>query len=289
MHTDMRHIYMAYGLTLAVGTAALLLLPYTPLWNALIADVIATAIIFAFSRYHKNSSFYDAYWSVIPPLLMLYWMMTGPNADDLRVWLVFALVNFWAIRLTWNWASHWQGLSHEDWRYSDLRNNVPASLAPCLDFIAIHLLPTLQVFVACLPMYIISQYPVSAFNGLDIIAAAVTFFAVLIELFSDIQLHRFLGQRKAGEFINSGLWSWSRHPNYFGELSFWCGLMLFGFAASPAHYLWFIPGAVLMTLMIVFISIPMMDERSAVRRPGYSEHIKKVSRLIPMPPRKASH
>jgi steroid 5-alpha reductase family enzyme len=286
MHKDMRYIYIAYGATILIATLTLSALPYAPLWNALLADIIATAVIFGFSRFFKNSSFYDAYWSVIPPLIMLYWIASGPNAGEPRVWLVFGLVTFWSIRLTWNWASHWQGLNHEDWRYIELRAKVGPALAPWLDFLGIHLLPTLQVFTALLPVYVITQFPGRPLNTWDIIAALVTFGAVMTELIADRQLHRFLALHKPGEIMKQGLWAWSRHPNYFGELSFWVGLTLFALAASPSHYHWALPGALLMTAMFLFISIPMMDKRSADRRPGYREHMQGVSALIPRPPRK---
>ena len=283
MHQDIRHIVIAYSAIIITGTLALSALPYTPLWNALLADLIATAVIFGFSRFFKNSSFYDAYWSLVPPLIMLYWMVTGPNLGEPRVWLVFALVTFWSVRLTWNWASHWQGLGHEDWRYIDLRAKVGPAFAPWLDFLGIHLLPTLQVFIALLPIYVITQVSCAPLNGWDIIAAFVTFAAVIVELIADRQLHRFLALGKPGNIMNSGLWAWSRHPNYFGELSFWYGLMLFALAASPEHYLLAIPGALLMTAMFIFISIPMMDQRSVESRPGYREHMQHVPALIPWP------
>ncbi|MFX4952353.1 DUF1295 domain-containing protein, partial [Acinetobacter baumannii] len=81
-----------------------------------------------------------------------------------------------------------------------------------------------------------------------------------------------------------GLWGWSRHPNYFGELSFWWGLMLFGFAAAPSQWPWLVPGALAMTAMFVFASIPLMDQRSVERRPAYAEYMRRVSALVPLPP-----
>lgn len=89
------------------------------LLSSFVADVIATVVIFVFSRAFKNSSFYDAYWSVIPPLFLLYWWYSRElDSQQLRYILVSIVVWFWAIRLTWNWAKHWPGLGHEDWRYS---------------------------------------------------------------------------------------------------------------------------------------------------------------------------
>jgi steroid 5-alpha reductase family enzyme len=80
--------------------------------------------------------------------------------------------------------------------------------------------------------------------------------------------------------MNKGLWRYSRHPNYFGEVSFWWGLYFFGLAAN-ASYWWTIAGPIAITLLFLFISIPMMDKRSKERRPEYAEHMKKISALVP--------
>lgn len=285
MSKDLWKILWAYVVAIAAGWAVLVALPWEPLWRALAADLVATLVIFAYSRAYRNSSFYDAYWSVIPPLLAVYWLVAaGPELNQTRAWLVTALVTLWAVRLTWNWASHWTGMGHEDWRYAPLREKA-GRLAWLMDLVAIHLFPTLQVFAGLLPVYAATHLGSAPLGWLDALAAAVVLGAVLIELVADIQLHRFLAQRQPGQIINTGLWAWSRHPNYFGELSFWVGLMLFGFAAYPAGGWWLAIGAVLMAAMFFGASIPMMDQRSLERRPEYAEHMRKVSALIPWPPK----
>ena len=77
------------------------------LWlDTLIADIVATLVVFGFSRVYRNSSFYDAYWSVIPPLLFGYWWWQGPVGTDgpgaLRCWLLAVVIGYWAVRLTGN-------------------------------------------------------------------------------------------------------------------------------------------------------------------------------------------
>jgi steroid 5-alpha reductase family enzyme len=112
----------------------------------------------------------------------------------------------------------------------------------------------------------------------------VTGSAVLIELVADEQLRRFTRRKQSGDIMTEGLWAWSRHPNYFGELCFWWGLFLFGFSADPSYW-WTIVGPVAMTLMFHFASIPMLDRRSLERRPGYAEHMQRVNAVIPGRPR----
>jgi len=286
--SDFAPIVVSYVICSGVALAVMLGLGLPQPWDAFAGDFAATLVIFAFSRKYKNSSFYDAYWSVIPPLLALYWIWLNPDtgANTLRIALVTGLVWLWAIRLTANWATFWGGLHHEDWRYPMIRARAgKAEMAA--DFFGIHLFPTIQVFLGCLPIYAVVRYGQGELGWLDAAAFIVTLGAIAIETIADLQLHSYIAQKKKpGEFITTGLWGWSRHPNYFGELSFWWGLMLFGLAAAPQYWPWLILGALAMTLMFVFASIPLMDQRSVERRPAYAEHMKRVSAIIPLPPRK---
>ena len=283
---DLATVTVAYMVALFLGGSSLYLLEYGHLLNIFIADLVATVVIFAFSRSYGNSSFYDAYWSVIPPLIALFWLAVGDSqVSTLREVLVLGLVLYWATRLTLNWAVYWEGMHHEDWRYALLRERSP-NMAVLTDFFGIHLFPTLQVFAGMLPIYAVYCLGDTAFNWLDVLAALVTFSAVTLQLVSDRQLHRFIAQRQEGEQLHTGLWAWSRHPNYCGELGFWLGLFLFGLAAYPTGWWWMILGVVLMTLMFLFASIPMMEKRSLQRRPEYQQIIDSTSMLIPWPPRR---
>jgi steroid 5-alpha reductase family enzyme len=277
-------IALSYVACVAAGAAVLLCASLPPAWDAFSADVAATVVIFGFSLRYKNSSFYDAYWSVIPPLLALWWYgHAAPGIDTTRALLVIALVWLWAIRLTANWATFWGGLHHEDWRYPIVRARA-GKYGTLADFFGIHLFPTVQVFLGCLPIYAVMTRSAAPLGALDVLAFVVTLGAIAIETIADLQLHAFIAQRQPGAFITSGLWGWSRHPNYFGELSFWWGLMLFGLAAAREQWWWVVPGALAMSAMFVFVSVPFMDERSVERRPAYREHMRKVSALLPLPP-----
>jgi steroid 5-alpha reductase family enzyme len=91
-----------------------------PFREVLVAGLVSTLVIFAFSMVFSNSSFYDAYWSVAPPLIGLYFVLIGTDAAPLRQLLVFTVLLLWSVRLTANWAYGWTGLQHEDWRYENL-------------------------------------------------------------------------------------------------------------------------------------------------------------------------
>lgn len=166
----------------------------------------------------------------------------------------------------------WAGMDHEDWRYPLVRERAGKFAVP-VDFLGIHLFPTVQVFLGCLPIYAVMRWKQAELGWLDAVVVLATLGAIVIETVADLQLHAFLtGRRQGDEIIEKGLWAWSRHPNYFGELAFWWGLMFFGLAVAPSQWWWICPGALAMTAMFVFVSIPLMDQRSRERRPAYAAH-----------------
>jgi steroid 5-alpha reductase family enzyme len=256
-----------------------------PLFVAFIADLVATLVVFAFSMVFDNSSIYDPYWSVAPPLIALYWLTAGglPAKLPARSLLALILVILWASRLTFNWARRWSGIRHEDWRYRDFRERYGSLYWP-VSLFGIHLFPTLIVFLGCLslhPVMIFRAGSTRSFGLLDIVAAVVTLAAIAIETTADRQLHAYRRSLpESGQILSRGLWARCRHPNYLGEVLFWWGLYLFCLAASPAHW-WFILGPAAITALFLGISVPMMDRHLLARNSGYAEHLQRVPALFP--------
>jgi steroid 5-alpha reductase family enzyme len=288
-------VTLAYVVAVGVGFGWLYWGPRTGrLWlDTLIADLLATGVVFVFSRIYRNSSFYDAYWSVIPPLLALYWWSQGPmgpgsadssGTDPLRIWLLAVVMTYWAVRLTANWAHLFSGLNHEDWRYPILRDGA-GRFEFLADLFGIHLFPTLQVFVGMLPVYVALTRPGDGLVWLTWVAFAVGIAAVSMELIADRQMQRFVASAGPGSVMDRGLWAWSRHPNYVGEVGFWFSMALFGVAVSPRDAWWLFAGVALMVAMFLGASIPLMEKRSLERRPQYQDVIDRVPKLIPRPPR----
>ena len=89
---------------------------YSLLWVFAGADVVATLVVFAFSYFFNNSSFYDPYWSVIPIFIALFLAYFGweSGADHWRIFAMQFLIAFWGVRLTINWLRGWKGLEHQD-------------------------------------------------------------------------------------------------------------------------------------------------------------------------------
>ncbi len=273
----------AYAVTMGVFPATLAIMDAHPVTEVLVADLIATLVIFAASVLVNNTSMYDAYWSVIPPVVIGAWILTAQaSTSGLRQALVLVAVSVWAIRLTGNWARTWTGLGHEDWRYVIARNNGKPYWPQ--SFFGFHLFPTLIVFlclVAGWPAVGTSTDPVGL---LDVLAFVVMLAGTALEFVADHQLHRFNQNKKPGDICNVGLWAWCRHPNYLGEMTFWWGLWLAGVAADPSWW-WTVVGPIAITAMFRFASIPMIDKRGVERRPGYEQHMDDVPMVIPRRPR----
>ena len=147
-------------------------------------------------------------------------------------------------------------------------------------------MPTIVVFLGCLSLYPIFSINRSSFGYIEVIALSITLFAIIIETVSDQQLYQFIKNREnSTEIIKKGLWKYSRHPNYFGEILFWWSLYLFALITELSFW-WMIIGPLSITILFYILSIPMMEERNLSRKPTYLEYKESVSKLIPWFPKK---
>ncbi|MBO4366566.1 MAG: DUF1295 domain-containing protein, partial [Clostridia bacterium] len=121
---------------------------------------------------------------------------------------------------------------------------------------------------------------------LSLAGAAVMLAAVGLEYVSDRAIHRFLAEH-AGEkrTCDLSVWTYSRHPNYLGEMTFWTGLYLYFAACCPAD--WY-RGLGFLSILALFltVSIPMMEKHNLARREDYEDYRKKTSMLLLLPNRK---
>ena len=252
------------GLNLSYGLAIFL------------ADVFATIVIFIFSLIFNNASVYDPYWSVQPPVILAAVLIkNGQSENPLMAFLLFAAVLFWAIRLTGNWIYNFESFDYQDWRYVMLREK-SGKLYPFVNFLGIHLFPTVVVFLCILPA-VIAVVEGGVFSPVSLIFIILSFVAAIIQLIADLQMQSF---RKSGTggFIRKGLWKHARHPNYAGEILMWWGIGLASVVSLGGKWQ-LLCGALINTLMFLFVSIPMADKRQS-RKPGFEEYKKETRMLI---------
>ena len=258
-----------------------------PLLMILLADIAATIVIFIISSIIKNTSLYDPYWNTAPLIIALYYLMFPQivSGNIVRVIIVFALVLVYSIRLTYNWAKQWKGLGHEDWRYTNYRVKMGKKFW-VINFTGLQLMPTIMVYLGSISLYPVLSLRTEPLGILDIFGIIVTATAIILETVADQQSYKFRRNRESSqEIITTGLWKYSRHPNYLGEIMFWWGLYIFALAANVL-YIWAIIGPIAMTLLFYGVSIPLMEKRNLEQKPDYAEYKKITSKLILWFPKK---
>ena len=268
-------IFIVYLLATAIGVAVYGMLSFDWWLSLLISDVVATVVTFIFSIIFSNASVYDPYWSVQPPVILItFALFHRPTPYTL---LLIAVVSFWAVRLTANWAYTFGDLTHQDWRYSMLREKTGV-FYPIINLVGIHLVPTLVVYGCILPgVYAVREG--LAGNIFSVFLLLVSLSAAVMQGAADIQMHRFR-RNKTAPFIRVGLWKYSRHPNYLGEILMWWGVGMSVVVASP-NVPYLLAGAVANTLLFLAVSIPMADKRQS-RKPGFDKYKSETRMLLPI-------
>ena len=268
-------VTLVYVIAAAVGIAAYRMLDLTWWLSLLIADVAATIVTFVFSVVFKNASVYDPYWSVQPPVILIAFAI-GRKLTVLGILLII-VVSYWAIRLTANWAYTFDGLNHQDWRYTMLKEKTGIFYS-LVNFVGIHMVPTLVVYGCILPAVWCVIQGININFG-SIIFLCVSLGATTMQGIADYQMHRFRKNRN-GAFIRNGLWKYSRHPNYLGEILMWWGVALSVICAAPNG--WYLAiGALANTVLFFAVSIPMADGRQS-RKEGFAEYKQQTRMLLPI-------
>lgn len=268
-------VTLVYISAAVVGILIYRMLTFDWWLSLLIADVAATVVTFIFSLIFNNASVYDPYWSVQPPVILLVFAV-GKELTALGI-LLLIVVSFWAIRLTANWAYTFGDLTHQDWRYTMLSQKTGA-FYPIINFVGIHMVPTLVVYGCILPGVYAIRRGLSG-NVLSTLFLTLSFCAAIMQGIADIQMHKFRSQRD-GAFNRHGLWAYSRHPNYLGEILMWWGVGLSVAYASPSAW-YLLAGTFANTLLFICVSIPMAEGRQS-QKEGYAEYKKQTRVLLPI-------
>ena len=269
-------IAITYILAITVGIFVFMSVSHLDVWlKILLADVAATVVVFIISLIFNNASLYDPYWSVIPmivvPLILI-------EAGGLTVGgiILIAMVELWGLRLTANWAYTFKGLSVQDWRYDNFKRSSGKAF-PLVSLTGIQMMPTLIVFACMMPAI---EYAGGGgdFSPLCGIGVTVMLIGIALETLSDLEKHISRAKGSSG-IIRSGIWKKGRHPNYLGEILFWWGVYLYAVCAHPELW-WTFFGALINTMLFVFISIPMAEKQSALRHADEWNEYKSETRMF---------
>jgi steroid 5-alpha reductase family enzyme len=234
-----------------------------------------------------NASIVDIFWG---PAFAIVAATTLLLVDGYapRQWLLTAMTSAWGLRLGAHLAR--RNIGHgEDPRYARWRQRVEAAGG---DF-RWHSLPWvfglqgLLVIVVSLPVQVgqLAAGPprLGLFAWLGLAVWATGF---LFEAIGDAQLRRFKADpANRGRVLDSGLWRYTRHPNYFGNACLWWGVWIA--ACDAPATAWTVVAPVLMTFLLVRVSgVTLLEKSLQESKPGYAEYVRRTSAFLPLPPRK---
>ena len=242
------------------------------------ADAAATLFVWFVGLLLQNASVYDPYWSVAPVVMLLLGSvyLGALNAGTL---LLGAVVALWGVRLTAHWSTTFINLGAQDWRYTMLRASKPR-LWFLVNLFGINLFPTVVVFLVLAPAFEFARYSTTV-NLVTVLGLLICLASVTLQLTADAQLRRFRGKpENRGRVNRTGVWKYSRHPNYLGEILMWWGVCVTALSSPGASALYAV-GALVNTLMFVFISIPMMERRQQSGKAEYADYMAETGMLLP--------
>jgi steroid 5-alpha reductase family enzyme len=248
------------------ATLGLLLLAYMSLW-------------FVISLIKKRNDVADVAWGL--GFVLMAWTSFFLSGDSgMRGLLVCVLVSVWGVRLAWHIHRRNKGKA-EDYRYLAWRKEWGRWFY-LRSYAQVYLLQGALLFLIVLPVLVIHNTPAAALGLLDVLGVVVWVFGFYFEAVGDAQLARFIKNlENRGKLLQSGLWAYTRHPNYFGEVTQWWGLWLISLSVPGGIFA--IIGPLTITVLILKVSgIPML-EKKMVENPEFAEYKRRVSMFIPLP------
>lgn len=226
-------------------------------------------LFFFFCQWKKDNSYIDALWGLtflfpLASLLLKRYINSGSLNPDARCWIVTSLVAIWGVRLC---AHILKRHREEDFRYKQMRADWTEKGGKTgylwRAFVYVFMLQALfSVICNAAALYVLIYSKSNYLIWLDILGIAVWVFGFIFEVVGDMQLKNHIADKTPGKkkFINSGLWKYTRHPNYFGEAVLWWGIYLIACAVEWGWVTVFAPAFI--TFLVRFLSgVPLLEKK----------------------------
>ncbi len=232
----------------------------------------------------KDSSIVDIFWG--PGCAAVAWVYYLTAGSHPRAILAIIVVTWWGMRLG-NYIGR-RNHGAEDARYARLRRHVTdqGRNYTLYSLRAVFIYQGLAMLVCTLPLLFAIATPSTTIGPLAWIGAAVSLAGLLIETIADQQMSDFRnGPRTRGEVMDRGLWHYSRHPNYFGEMLVQWGFFLVALDTGPLAALSIVAPALLSYLIMGPMGAALLERRLVKKNPGYADYVARTSAFLPMPPK----
>jgi len=240
-------------------------------------------VLWLLSLYLKNSSIVDIFWGTGFVIANWVYYALSPEGFPPRQWLIGILVTVWGLRLSiYILARNWG--KEEDFRYRKWRQDAGRRWG-WQSFFQVFLLQGLLLWIISAPLLTaqFSGVP-DRLTWIDAVAVIIWAVGFFFESAGDLQLIRFKAiPANKGKVLDTGVWRYTRHPNYFGDSAQWWGYYLIGACAGGW---WTLFSPVLMALLLLRVSGVALLEKTLETRPGYREYVERTSAFIPWFPKK---
>jgi steroid 5-alpha reductase family enzyme len=246
---------------------------------AAVAIAILMVTVWIISVILNDASIVDLIWGL--GFVIVAWVVlattegTGP-----RGWLLVGLTTVWGLRLSVHLAV--RNLGHgEDFRYQKMRAKSPDDFW-WKSLFSVFLLQGVLMWIVSLPVQIGQRPPGRPLGLLDLAGVMVWVIGFYFETVGDHQLGRFKADpANRGRVLDTGLWRYTRHPNYFGDFMVWWGLYLI---AAAAGAWWTALGPIVMSILLMRVSgVGLLESTIGDRRPGYDDYIRRTNAFFPGP------
>lgn len=257
------------------------------LWTALISLIAYISVWFLLAIIKKDNSIIDIAWGLGFVFLAQVLIRFYPGASTPTYLLIASLISIWGIRLSLHIGIRKIG-KNEDWRYKKYRTIWKHEFLLRV-YLRIFLVQALLITVIGVPLILTVYNEVSgghvSFGPLQFVGLFIWAIGFAFEVISDWQLSVFLKtRRKKEQIMTSGLWRYSRHPNYFGEVIQWWGIWLIVLGQSYGYLA--IMSPLTITALIVLVSgIPLLEQKYK-ENPAYAQYARKTSIFFPRKPKK---
>jgi len=263
-----------------------------PLFVAVLVAAAVCLFVWIASLISHDHSWVDRIWSIVP--VVYVWIFAGfAGLANARLDVMAALVTIWGVRLTFNFARKGGYSGVEDYRWAVLRGRMARWQFELFNFFFIVIWQNVILLLIALPAFTAYQHRSTPFGIWDLVVAVVFFAFTIGETVADQQQWNFQNWKKAEKeagrdphprFVQTGLWQFSRHPNFFFEQAQWWTLFFFGVVAADSLWQWTVVGAFLLTTLFIGSTI-FTESISKSRYPEYADYQARVSPIIPFPPR----
>ena len=250
--------------------------------TSILISIALFQVVFLVALIIKNNSIVDVFWGlsfVLYSWILVYLLRNTylPTFHDISL---VVLASVWGVRLFLHLARRNIG-KPEDFRYRKWREEWGKWFYP-RSFAQIFVLQAVLQWIIALPItYSLLFTSRNHYDELFYFGALIWVIGMIIEVVADMQLRKFIKTKKPGEVLTTGIWAYTRHPNYFGEAMLWWGIWISSLALTEYASWWTVIGPITITVLVRFVSgVPLLEKKYADNQ-QFQEYAKSTPIFFP--------